>query len=694
MGANRHRITAGRHLGAGRLVRLIQDFYVAPNPCLDGNCGPPICPDGDVDGDGCCDPTEGVGNDGGGVEDNPLTRSFFRSSEVFAQTNGGVTMTGMLGLGAIDLIIPSHTQIFSENRSKFNDAVKNDHSATYNISTNLGYARYREGFAAHDKMPALSYSELKSSKVLTPRMSSGDSTGKIDSLSTKQNSGGIDFQADNTVIEKKQVVNLTAKNDPRVTNDLVTDRVYNDNENINPEGISSTVPFSDVKTHVVTKETPRRKRFTRGDRYVADGGWDTEVEYGDYGGDPIDPVQRSAAVDECDETDIICNIPCEELDQQDLCWECNDCGGGPCTQCPNCAVPIACRCGGVICSFRCPGESCSGIGGVGGNQQCGTCGGCPPDEPTTCECGEQECDPGDCGTPPGGDLDCDDPCKDIQPCPECGDVCEEDDCQAKDGCLNCGGGCDPDPSQDACCPTSPGAPISACEPCDGCPNETEIGLNGGTVTKMKGNYGPRDLLSIGYFRHDLNAGNEDNTIAGTRDTVMSCNLVLTVKDVYGRLTAVGERPYARPLKLDIYELNVDIDPDTVNCSQYSTGNAWTSASGRNTTDRGATPVATITIPKSITPLDKVHIDITEVARKAVTGNGIMNFMVEAGEWFDNSTGLEPAGSDRPKNASMLVEFYRDGAERPKVVTSIMRGQSPATARVAPGVARRRATAGL
>ena len=693
MGANRHRITAGRHLGAGRLVRLVQDFYVAPNPCLDGNCGPPICPDGDVDGDGCCDPTDGVGGDGGDIDDNPLDRSFFRTSEVFAQTNGGVTMTGMLGLGAIDLIIPSHTQIFSENRSKFNDAARDDHSATYNISTNLGYARYREGFAAHDKMPALSYSELKNSKVLTPRMSSGDSTGKIDSLSTKQNSGGIDFQADNTIIEKKQVVNLTAKNDPRVTNDLVTDRVYNDNENINPEGISSTVPFSDVKTHVVTKETPRIKRFTKGDRYVADGGWDTEIEYGDYGGDPIDPVQRSSLVDECDDLINLCaQEECSELDPEDICYECNNCGG-PCTQCPNCLPPTYCRCGGEICSSVCPGEPCEGLAGPGGGVQlCGTCGGCPPDEPTECPCGEFECDPSDCARDTGcsgcaEELDCD-PCDDV--CPENGP------CPEEDGCDVCGGQCDPDPSQDRCCPGGllGGEDGGGCVACDGCPNETEIGLNGGTVTKMKGNYGPRDLLSIGYFRHDLNAGNEDNTIAGTRDTVMSCNLVLTVKDVYGRLTAVGERPYAKPLKLDIYELNVDIDPDTVNCSQYSTGNAWTNNSGRNTTDRGATPVATVTIPTSITPLDKVHIDITEVARKAARGNGIMNFMVEAGEWFDNSTGLEPADSDRPKKVAMLVEFYRDGAERPKVITSVMRGRSNATDRVAPGVARRRATAGL
>lgn len=682
MGANRHRITAGRHLGAGRLVRLIQDFYVAPNPCLDGNCGDPECPD--IDGDGCCDPTGGVGGDGGGVDDNPLNRSFFRSSEVFAQTNGGVTMTGMLALGAIDLIIPSHTQVFSENRSKFNDAAKDDHSATYNISTNLGYARYRKGFAVHDKMPALSYSELKNSKVLTPRMSSGDSTGKINSLSTKQNSGGIDFQADNTIIEKKQVVNLTAKNDPRVTNDLVTDRVYNDNENINPEGISSTVPFSDVNTHVVTNENPRIKRSLPNGKYVADGGWESVVEHGNYGSTP-DPFRREALIElftDCNNQQICANVNCDDLDDTDACYECNNCGG-ICTVCPNCAPLVACRCLGKICSYACPG----------GCPVCDTCG-CPGSGgPQPCPCGDSECDPANCKAFTECDncadkLDCEAPCPDV--CPENGE------CGTVSECGICNGDCDPSefPDGEFCCPTGVGDETGACVPCDTCPDETEIGLSGSTVTKMKGNFGPRDLLSIGYFRHDLNAGNEDNTIAGTRDTVMSCNLVLTVKDVYGRLASVGARPYAKPLKLDIYELNVEIDPDTVNCSQYSTGNAWTSASGRNTTDRGATPVATVTIPTSVTPLDKVHIDITEVARKAARGNGIMNFMVEAGEWFDNSTGLEPAGSNRPPNVAMLVEFYRDGAERPKVVTSIMRGRSNATERVAAGVARRRATAGL
>ena len=57
--AARHRVTAGRHLGAGRLVRLTQDFFVYNAPCPDGSCneGPtcecPPCEDGDfLDGTG------------------------------------------------------------------------------------------------------------------------------------------------------------------------------------------------------------------------------------------------------------------------------------------------------------------------------------------------------------------------------------------------------------------------------------------------------------------------------------------------------------------------------------------------------------------------------------------------------------------------------------------------------------------
>ena len=140
MGANRHRLTAGRHLSAGQLVRLTQDFFVAPNPCDLGQCDPPVCEDPDPD---CCEADGSAGGDGGDGIDPVENRRFFRPSEVFAQTNGGSTLSHF-AVGAINLMVPSHTQIFSENRDRLNDAADDNHAATHNITNNLGYARYRK----------------------------------------------------------------------------------------------------------------------------------------------------------------------------------------------------------------------------------------------------------------------------------------------------------------------------------------------------------------------------------------------------------------------------------------------------------------------------------------------------------------------------------------------------------------------
>jgi len=173
---------------------------------------------------------------------------------------------------------------------------------------------------------------------------------------------------------------------------------------------------------------------------------------------------------------------------------------------------------------------------------------------------------------------------------------------------------------------------------------------------------------------------------------MSCVLELTIAEVYGRLPFTGATPVVKPLKLDVYKLNVDIDPDTVSCTQRSTGNNWTSASGRNTTDRGATPVSSITVGTGVKPLDKIYLDVTEIAREAINhGDGVLNIMIEAGEWFEDSTGID-SNEDTSKHPAMLLEFYSDGNERPRVVTSINQGLSPT--RLNPAAARRYASAGL
>ena len=194
--AARHRVTAGRHLGAGNLVRLTQDFWVYNNPCPSGNCNEgPTCDNNDPLN--CCDDI--LLGTGLGDIDNTKSAEDVRlagGTAAFHQTNGGVEFDGLFALGAINLIVPSHTQTFSENRNAHNDAA-GDHSPVMNISHNLAYARYRKGMKVHDPMPNVTYTDMKKIIGLTPAMSMGESNGHIDSLQTVNNSGGIDHSFDN-----------------------------------------------------------------------------------------------------------------------------------------------------------------------------------------------------------------------------------------------------------------------------------------------------------------------------------------------------------------------------------------------------------------------------------------------------------------------------------------------------------------
>ena len=201
--AARHRVTAGRHLGVGRLVRLMQDVPFYLNPCLHGNCDTgPTC---DHPLPECCeDILDGTGLGG---EDNTKNSADVRLMSRRAyedQTNGGVEIDSFFGLGAINLLVPSHTQLFSENRSVHNDAAK-DHAPVINISGNLGYARYRKGAKVHDPMPNARYSAVKAVLGSTPAMSMGKSSSFINSVQTNRNSGGIDFAFDNQVKEIAEI---------------------------------------------------------------------------------------------------------------------------------------------------------------------------------------------------------------------------------------------------------------------------------------------------------------------------------------------------------------------------------------------------------------------------------------------------------------------------------------------------------
>jgi len=213
------------------------------------------------------------------------------------------------------------------------------------------------------------------------------------------------------------------------------------------------------------------------------------------------------------------------------------------------------------------------------------------------------------------------------------------------------------------------------------------------MISVKGNKVKRDLLPFGYFKHDLNLGisTGNQKIVGERDTIMSCLLEMTIAEVYGRLAFTGATPFVKPLKLSVYKLNVDVDPATANCSEYSTGNAWTSDSGRNATDRDLVAVSSITIGDDVKPLDKIHFDLTPIARQAAAGDGVMKFMIEASDWFDGDSGLV-AQSDETKTPAMLLEFYQDGPERPKIQLSVNQGLSKVTDRLS-AIARRRAGVG-
>ena len=692
--AARHRVTAGRHLGAGNLVRLTQDFWVYENPCPSGNCNEgPTCDNNDPDN--CCDDIL----DGTGQGDVDNTRS---AEDVLLaggtahshQTNGGVEIGDLFALGAINLLVPSHTQILSENRKAHNDAA-GDHAPVMNISHNLSYARYKKGMKVHDPMPNVTYKDMKKIIGLTPAMSMGDNSGQIDSLQTRTNSGGIDFSFDNT---KRTIIEDTSPTtDPRLLSK------FEQTGTIRPE-FQSDSPFMD------------------------DGVFDTI-------GDSIDDIitLRQSTGTDCDRCcggvgDIsLCNVIPEdpdcggcpsssacagEFDNRGCCAIPNPCLGIPCPPgclCRTIVGPGQCDGGDIICDCPDPCDKCPGDCGCDANGNCiplGGCG-CGEGDPEVCTpekpCGggcDEPCtpDPGcGCGEDPPIDCKCGNGCgdgSDCDPadCGECPDQCDADDCEVPDCNGVCGGkGCD---GVISCCEDGE----TTCQPCPPCPDVSSalIGSNG--LTSLKGNYRGKDLVPIAYFNHDLNVGldhgSANGSAVGPRDTVMSCVLELTIADVYGRIPVTGAAPYVKPLKLTVYKSNKAIDTSTVSCNLYSNGNNWTSDSGRNATDRNLTAVSSITIGEDVQQLDKIQFDLTSLARDAVQNNeGVMNFMIEASEWFDESTGLKAAPlAEQP---AMLLRFYREGTHRPRVKTNVNQGQRPATQRLNPAVMRRRAiTAGL
>lgn len=830
---SRHRLTGGRHLGKGRHVRIYQDVIMPIHPCSDGRCTDIACENGDDPT--CCEPLGGYGTAQSNAQEDPANRDFYRAEDLFAQEKYGNTFANFFGLGAINLLVPSYTQIYSENRDNFNDAADDNHIAVQNISRDLKHARWRRDRAAHIPLREKTYAEVKKYDPLTPRMSMGNDSPLITSIQPQDNAGGIDYQTDRIIEEPKRQSKLTALTDPRASTPKISTSPFGlRDDNINPDGLASNkdsayLPFSDMKTHVLERVVPngpfvdnklspiggytpvvntngfaslktnqiidptsiaysggavfyndnepiltkivKPAKATSGitlsttpttvlkSSFVSEETSTTKTTVSsDPGTEDGTPALEYATASPCGSIGL-CNQNCDDFcqevalgtkkcgagsdDQTNCCCEQCNCGDDNdpviCGQCPDCSLPTPCTCGesdgfwgyNNLCGYVCAGESCPG---------CHTCVplvdqgipcNCPVCKPEDClSCGDVSgpfglniCPQGvfcpysglgngcggvpvtatrplasclydyGCGcqpTPPQGGPEvflCPEPC----PATVCNiELCEIPDCLGECGGVGC------DQTIGLCCPTDGS---TACVPCEWCPGTTTLELNttGNTgaedLTGVKGNFTNKDLLPVAYFRHDLNVGSGEQIVAGNNDTILSSNLILTVKDIYGRLDYIGASPRVKPLKIAVYELNVDIDPDTVSCLQSSAGNPWTTSAGRNTTDRSAEPIGTITLGTNIKPGDKVNLNITSSVRKAATGSGVINFMLEPMEWYAGSTGSDAAVNSRDK-VSMLVEFHKNGQNRPKIVTDVLRGRTNSTNRVAAGVARRRAAAGL
>ena len=777
--AARHRVTAGRHLGAGRLVRLTQDFFVYNNPCANGACNTgPTCDNNDPDR--CCDEIlDGTG--AGGVDNTRNATDVVMGTldSVFSQTNGGVNYDNFFGLGAINLLIPSTTQIRSENRKQHNDA-GTEHSPVFNISHNLGYARFRKGMKVHDPMPSANYSTVKKFIGNTPAMSMGDSSGMINSVQVEDSSGGIDFAQDQDNLTRLEDSLLKTSRREEVVPDPRRNRVSTDNQALRTQGAyvifdSDTYLFGgggdirDKKVH----ETNEAQGFKCPDSCILNSsgecccnececccgyGIGKSKENGDLDNTPpyiCTGCKCSIVLDEfcgsdCDgngkadcpkyisETcpgDGCClsnsnpcnNFPCGincvciaayegdcDGDTANCIYSGDfncDCKGGPDGPDPCALCDGGCKCvpdgkGGEVCPDN--GDRCCGQ-----SKPCPECFGryCPLDGETEesacvrdlgCGCGQ----PGPIICNPNGDTPCGGGCEECKPIEPCDNGCTRDGCEGscpeKDCTGECGGaGCDR--RNNECCPEEgePQVP-GRCNECPPCPDESSAVIGeGNKILSLKGNYRGKDLVPIAYFNHDLNAGLDigqngtgQGQAIGVRDTVMSCVLEMTVADVYGRLTTTGTAPYARPLKLSVYKSKVEIETSHVSCSQRSNGQDWTSnEAGRHEDDRDLVPVSTITVGDDVAPLDKIYFDLSEIARDAArNNNGVMNFMIEASEWFDSSTGLK-AAERTSSSPAMLLRFYNEGVHRPRIHTDVNRGLQRATDRLSSAVVRRRATVG-
>ncbi len=762
MGVNRHRLSAGRHLGAGRLVRLIQDSPVYRNPCLTGNCNPPVC---DFDTDPCCDPpVPGAG--GSGVSS---LRDFYGATATFGITNGGHSLN-VFGVGSINLLVPSHSQIFSENRSAINDAASDKHSPTFNIASNLGYARYHPDAPVHDPFPTANYSQIKKIIGTTPAMSMGSSSPLIDAVKTRNNSGGIDFTYDNQNLDPVRPTALTKKTDPRFVdtkkerNDQsffvdVNDSVafINDISDLNYTTDLGNITYRNEPSGCCnTCNNPRARArccccvswdsmnncgpglgclscqtvygnnlqaackaagYTQGDINEFCNGVGPTIE---PPGDPcefLDCTQGGKYPDcycvngqcfgNCSPPDPCSGIDCSQGGQFPNCTCVNgscvgECQADPCSQCTECEDCV----NGVCISKTCPGgcPACYSC-------ECGKC--VPPSPCVSTGCVECVRDPVTCI------CACSSKCSDCEVC--IGDICQPKSCPDCFYCeagvcipVNCDNGAgfvdfdvgngflgsnvigpdsccpcsetDCDPTQNQCCPADGSKTCEVCDPCADVLSYTETGSN---VTSMKGNFSQRSLVSVVYMSHDLNQGLSSEYIASNNDIIMSCVVELTVAQVFGKLAYVGARPYVKTTKFNVHKiLYTDFDPVNASCNLRNANDSWAGENARNSSDRSEA-LSSFTVGTNVKAGDKIYVDLTQIARDAVrSGDGVVRFMIEPDGFYDTSTGLS-VSADRSTHPAMLLEFYSNGTNGPKVITEIKQNLRPATSRLNPAVARYR-----
>ena len=372
MTVSRHRLSGGRHLGTGRLVRLVQDepLHIQSgagedgpgDPCIDNPSLPECCIDAATLLDGILETD---------------ANNIYNVDHISGASAGGgqaIFTNTVFGIGSIDATVPSSVTIFSENNKNLSNAATDTFSPSFSILSRLGYARYRKGLKVNDPFPTGTYAEIKKVIKSVPRASLYH--GNFDTLSTGLNEGGIDYTSDNEIIP----------------------------QNVNP--ITRDRGLDDPRLQQVLNRNAGPNTAAAGPG-VCVGGCGTPgsaqcQEFCENGSSPdCSACPQTGEQCECEDPKPECDPPCEE---------CFTCFNGTCQQ-----SEFGCNCpgGGCLPCTKCVGGECVPIDP---EDDC--------DNPDNADC--PACDP--CSSCNPGEICCDDacttPCSDgsCPPCDECPDT--------------------------------------------------------------------------------------------------------------------------------------------------------------------------------------------------------------------------------------------------------------------------------